>query len=307
MHQPRYDTDAVGSPISYSGDALFLSIPAEQPPSESDDGTYLIPARSTDGGVGAYWSNNGTMISWFDLPPELTYACLALTPGQSKQVFASLAGQLAVVALDPLIPDTPDQVPVRWGFLHAQQLVNGNLTFPLYLPGQRTNHMMFLPTDASGTSTLFIYSSYLDPTPAGSNDAFTSFSSQLSPRCLQFYPMNVNCSGCNALTGLVTARNCAFCVASKLCTGFTLPDHAAAGAYCKDPGFPLSEAAACNPSAPSDGGSSKDVGVIVGSVLGSLAGVALCVLVFMWWRKRSSRAGADSGTDQNNYGSLGMK
>jgi hypothetical protein len=226
-----------------------------------------------------------------------------MTPGLSSQVFASLAGQLSVVVLDPTIPDTQDQVPVRWGFLRVQQSLPNNVTtFPLYLPGQRTDYLMFLPSDTS-SSTLLVYSSYLDPNTPGSTDALTSFSAVLAPRCLQFYPMNVNCTGCNSLTGLVTARNCAFCVASQLCTGFTLPDHAAAGAYCSDPGFPLSEQAACNPSQPSNGGSSN-VGVIVGSVLGSLAGVGLCVLLALWCRKHSGRARSESGGQENRYGSM---
>lgn len=283
---------------------------------ESADGAYLLPTSLASNSEGLTLpllsAFDGSIVRAWSLParlPQSAYFPMPVLLDPVGQMLYMLApgvsqdnsGLLAVAPFDP----TQATLQFVWNFQSYQIRGPDNIPYyPEILPSQAAHSLFILPGRANHTDpsaqTLLVYSSYpetLTPFPADASDMLWSFSSVAATRCGELYQgttptVEMFCTYCDDARGQITARTCAYCVASGNCTDLPLIVGGDASATCTDPGYPLSVDAACMPSDDSGGGpASEIVAILVGVGCGIIVLVSLGIC---WMSKRPAAASADS-------------
>jgi hypothetical protein len=296
----QFHYNAATPPASRFLAQAFNSHP-EQGVIESADGQYIVPKRIADE-IPVMRVSDGTIVqNWPITASNLSSLLQSTLSFDGPNLYLTTSNNLAVLPFNPSA-DRLDQF--LWSFSFYQNAADPTAFGP-YLPAAVVQQISFAATSAGG---LLLVRTRFDPNNAEQssfdstmNDRLWVFNSTVAGGCGSLPDADDNCGTCDGKTGVLTARNCAYCSASSTCVGYSFTGIPSLNQTCSDSDFPES-LDTCN-----GGPADKHVAIIVGSIVGGvvvLSGV-ICYLAKRKPTVQSSEAEPNFSTaGQPNYQTL---
>lgn len=231
---------------------------------ENGDGSLVIADQITSNSIEIIDVTSGIVLrTWLidqNKLPLLPYSRLML---DGNNLYLLNGGIIAVAQLDI----TQTDIPIMWAFNVFTYSIDTS-SFGAFLTNQMAIQAFLIPSSSSHSASsaqLLIFAQPLEPFVLLQPNFLYSFTSVASSPCTALPDANDNCGTCDDKTGVLTARNCAMCSNSNVCTEYYFPNYPAINQTCSDQGFPLS-LSECN-GAPSSQMAAIIVGVSVGIVI----------------------------------------